>query len=138
MVEEFSPEQIEEMLHSEVIGRIGCYADGKVYVVPITYAYQSDFIYGFTQEGKKVAMMRKNPEVCFEIDRFENLHNWRSVIIQGVYEELAGDERSKALQVMKNRIMPFLIDQNFGEGTENQSVIYRIKITKKSGRFESN
>ena len=138
MVAALTPEQIDEMLYSQVIGRIGCQADGHVYVVPVTYAYEGEFIYGFTQEGKKVQIMRQNPNICFEIDRFENMLNWRSVIMQGIYEELLAEDRTKALQILRNRIMPFLKDLNLSEGTDDQSVVYRIKILRRSGRFEKN
>ena len=40
MLGTLSSEQIEQVLRSEVIGRIGCHASGKTYVVPITYAYE--------------------------------------------------------------------------------------------------
>ena len=62
------------------MGRIGCYADNEIYVVPITYAYQDGFIYAHSKEGKKVQMMRQNPKVCFQVDAMENMTNWRSVI----------------------------------------------------------
>jgi len=32
--------------------------------------------------------MRKNPEVCFQLDVIENLASWRSVICWGTFEEL--------------------------------------------------
>ncbi|MEO8347703.1 MAG: hypothetical protein ABI610_02235 [Acidobacteriota bacterium] len=41
MLGELTPVVIEKLLASEFTGRIGCHADGKTYVVPITYAYQS-------------------------------------------------------------------------------------------------
>jgi len=34
-----SDEQIDQVLRSEVVGRIGCHDAGRPYVVPITYAY---------------------------------------------------------------------------------------------------
>ena len=73
--------QIDHVLHSQVVGRIGCYADGKLYVVPITYAYDGKYIYAHSKDGMKIKMMRKNPHVCFEVDVMENMANWRSVIV---------------------------------------------------------
>src|SRR5690348_6972714 len=60
-----SEAQIEEVLRSEVIGRIGCYADGKIYVAPIAYVYDGEAIYAHTGEGLKLRMLRTNPQVCF-------------------------------------------------------------------------
>jgi uncharacterized protein len=129
MIGELNEEEIEQMLHSQVVGRIGCYAEGRVYVVPITYAYDGQYVYGYTLEGQKIAMMRQNPNICFEIDHFENMFNWKSVIMQGIFEELSGEEQSQAETIMQNRVMPFLQE-------EEEQVIYRINLLSKSGRFE--
>lgn len=69
MLGELNTEQIELLLKSEVIGRIGCCADNKVYVVPVTYAYDGTHVYAHSKEGMKIRMMRKSPEVCFEVDQ---------------------------------------------------------------------
>ena len=73
MLGELTPEEIDEMLRSEAIGRIGCYAFGRPYVVPITFAYDGVAVYGHSREGLKLRMMRSHPSVCFEVDRMEGL-----------------------------------------------------------------
>ncbi len=88
MLGTLNSEQIEQILRSEVIGRIGCHANGKTYVVPITYAYDGERVICHTSQGMKIQMMRSNPEVCFEVEQVDNLANWRSVIAWGKYEEL--------------------------------------------------
>lgn len=88
MLGNLNTKQIEELLSSSFIGRIGCTSDGKTYIVPITYFYENNFPICHTRNGLKVEMMRKNPNVCFEIDKMENMSNWQSVIVQGVYDEL--------------------------------------------------
>jgi nitroimidazol reductase NimA-like FMN-containing flavoprotein (pyridoxamine 5'-phosphate oxidase superfamily) len=132
MIEELTVQQIDEMLHREVIGRVAC-TDGKqVYVVPITYAYDGTCIFGLTRDGKKIWMIRQNPQVCFEIDHFENMVQWQSVIVQGRFEELEGSAKKEALYHIRNRTMPFLIDDAI-DG-ESDFVTYRIIPTEKSGR----
>ena len=59
-----SDEQVERLLGSEVVGRIGCHAEGRTYVVPVTYVYDGSAIYGHTGDGMKMRMMRKNPDVA--------------------------------------------------------------------------
>src|SRR5262245_40563100 len=91
-------QEIENVIGHQLIGRLGCYADGKVYVVPISYAYDGEFIYAFSREGMKVEMMRKNPEICLQIDNMGYMDNWQSVIIWGKFEELSDQElRNDAL-----------------------------------------
>ena len=37
-------------------------------VVPVNFAFDSKYIYGFTTLGQRVESMRLNPLVCFEVD----------------------------------------------------------------------
>ena len=37
MVGWLSPAEIEDLLHTELVAHLGCHADGRTYVVPITY-----------------------------------------------------------------------------------------------------
>jgi uncharacterized protein len=70
MLGELKPEQINAVLFNEVVGRIGCHGEGRTYIVPITYVFDGDAVYGHSAEGLKIRMMRANPNVCFEVDQF--------------------------------------------------------------------
>ena len=48
------PEEIDELLHQQIVGRIGCHSDGVTYIVPISYAYDGKYIYAHTLEGMKI------------------------------------------------------------------------------------
>lgn len=78
MIGELTPRQIEQFLHEQVIGRIGCHVEGRTYVVPITYVVAH-------REGLKVQMMRENPAVCFEVEDLRHLPEWKSAIVYGRY-----------------------------------------------------
>jgi hypothetical protein len=54
-----NPVEIEQLLSKQLVGRIGCHADGVTYVVPISYAYDGEYVYARTFEGMKINMMRK-------------------------------------------------------------------------------
>ena len=57
-------EEIEQVLHNQLVGRIDCHAQGTTYIVPISYAYYGEYIYAHTHEGMKISIMRKDPKVC--------------------------------------------------------------------------
>ena len=97
MLASLTPEKIEQVLYSEVLGRIGCHAEGRTYIVPITYAYYGERIICHSKAGMKIEMMRQNPAVCFEVEKVDNLANWRSVFARGRYEELHGEAGQKAM-----------------------------------------
>ena len=81
MLGKLNDAQINNVLASQVIGRLAS-SDGKLpYVVPVTYCYDGKYIYGQTNEGTKLNILRKNPNVCFEVDKMIDLWNWQSVIV---------------------------------------------------------
>ena len=80
MFETLSDKQIINVVCNNIIGRLGCHSDGKTYVVPISFAYEGGYIYARTFEGMKIDMMRKNPEVCFQLDEMNSMADWKSVV----------------------------------------------------------
>lgn len=148
MLGTLTKDQIDHVLDSQVIGRIGCHADGKTFVVPITYAYDGKYIYGHSKEGTKIKMMRKNPHVCFEVDVMDNMANWRSVILWGEYEELKEvDSQEKGMKILMDRLRPLMASETVYSNEhhsmrpqlvekEVKAIAYRIKITESSGKFE--
>jgi nitroimidazol reductase NimA-like FMN-containing flavoprotein (pyridoxamine 5'-phosphate oxidase superfamily) len=146
MIGELSPSQIEQLLHEQVVGRIGCHSRGRTYVVPVTYAYVDGAILSHTGNGLKVQMMRENPSVCFEV---EDLHlpQWSSVIVQGRYEELSGADADAALERLEARLgatPPSMVSMpRQGAGIyepvtrlQRPEVVFRIAITDKTGRYD--
>lgn len=95
MTGELNETQINNLLSSQVVGRLGCSKGKQPYVVPVTFAYDGVYIYGQTTEGTKLEILRKNPKVCFEVDTMTDMKNWQSVIIQGIFEELKAKKLSK-------------------------------------------
>jgi nitroimidazol reductase NimA-like FMN-containing flavoprotein (pyridoxamine 5'-phosphate oxidase superfamily) len=140
--------EMESLLKQQVIGRIACYADGGLYIVPVNYVYDGHFIYCHSAMGKKIEMMRKNPKVCFEVDEIRDTFRWKSVITWGRFEEITGvKEKEQAMQRLIHRIMPFSdkpndhpshgITENESDiGTQVELILYRIKVEKKTGKFE--
>jgi len=142
------PSEIEEVLKEQLLGRIGCHSDGITYVVPVSYAYDGHSIIVHSLEGMKLDMMRKNPHVCFQIDSMKSMANWKSVIAWGVFEELTDQaEREEGLRWLVNRILPLdssttthLFPNWPFPPTDLQEiggVIFRIRVTQKTGRFEN-
>ncbi|MBN8852055.1 MAG: pyridoxamine 5'-phosphate oxidase [Sphingobacteriales bacterium 50-39] len=139
--------EIERLLSKEVVGRIGCTDGEKVYIVPISYAYDGEYIYCHTHEGLKVDMMRKHPIVGFEVDHMQNMANWQSVIAHGKFEELKElSLRKDALERLNGRILPLVSSETthlskdwpFSPADPNNidGVTFRIRLEEKTGRFE--
>ncbi len=149
MIGKLENHEIEEVLHRQLIGRIGCHANDITYVVPISYAYDGTYIYGHTYEGMKIEMMRENPKVCFEVDNMENMANWKSVICWGEFEELTNsDERKTGIQKLLDRVLPLITSETVQitphwpfpptDFDRINGIVYRIRLHEKTGRFENN
>ena len=80
MIGSLSKEQIEHVLHSAVVGRIGCYDGKDIYIIPLTFVFDGKYIYAHSHEGLKIEIMRKQPTVCFEVESIEGMTNWRCVM----------------------------------------------------------
>ncbi len=152
MIGEMTKDEMERLLRAEMIGHLGCSTHGKVYVVPVTYAYSNGYIYAHSTEGSKVKAMRENPEVGFEVEHVESMSNWQSVIIHGTFEELIGEEASRAMELLMERFLPYLgttsetmpsqhqyqqAPGSAGHSGNHQAVVYRICAREMSGRFET-
>lgn len=148
MLGELTQEQIDDVLRAQTIGRIGCVHEGRPYVVPITYAYDGESVYGHSGEGMKLRAMRADPRVCFEVEQIDNMANWRSVVAWGVFEELHGVDAEVALRRLVTRFLPMLssetaqpppgidptVQHPSAEG--KHAVLFRIRLTERTGRFE--
>lgn len=141
-------DEIDHLLRTEIVGRIGCHADGTTYVVPVTYVYAHGCIYGLLSAGMTLRLLRANPEVCFEVEHIDDMTNWQSVIAWGQFEELDGAEAEQALDLLVERLAqhmraaarPLSAAQApplHGGPEGRKAVFYRIRLTRRSGRFES-
>ena len=94
MLGELNEQQIEDMLATQVTGRIACNFNGIPYIAPVNYVYDGKQIISHSTPGKKIDMMRKNPRICFQVDEIKSIFNWQSVIAWGRFEERAGNNGS--------------------------------------------
>jgi nitroimidazol reductase NimA-like FMN-containing flavoprotein (pyridoxamine 5'-phosphate oxidase superfamily) len=147
MLGELNETQINNLLLSQAIGRIGC-VNGKLpYIVPVTYVFDGKDIYGQTHEGTKLDIMRRNPNICFQVDTILNMANWQSVVVFGTFRELKGKAATKARDYLYNRVLPLMTSSTIhshehqvlskvDDSSRIKPLMYQIKIKTKTGRFE--
>jgi len=147
MLGELNDIEIKNVLSSQVLGRLACTDGRQPYIVPLTYTYDGDFIYGQVNEGMKLNMLRKNPKVCFEVDIMSDMRNWKSVQVFGEFQELKNKNAEKARGILFNRVFPLLTSSTvhaheheekgeIDDSNRVKDIMYRIKIKKFTGRFE--
>lgn len=152
MIGDLNVHQIEQVLKSEVIGHLGCHTGERTYVVPVSYVYRDGNLYGHSGLGMKIEMMRENPQVCFQVEQIDDLANWRSVILWGMFEELDGEETEQVTQMLVERLTPLIPPESgshphpwneHGGSSEHilhrasrHGLLYRIRISEMTGRYE--
>ena len=147
MIGNLNDDQINNILLSQAVGRIGCVNGNEPYIVPVTYLYDGTHIYGQTQPGMKLDIMRKNPNICFQVDLISNMGNWQSVLVTGTFHELHEEEAQIARENLYNRVYPLLTTSTIHshehevvteveDANRVKEVMYRIEIKTKTGRFE--
>jgi uncharacterized protein len=147
MQSELDYQQIQNLLSIQNLGRLAC-VDGEMpYIIPISYTYDGKFIYGQTNLGKKLSLLRRNANVCFEVDQMLDMRNWQSVIVHGIFEELHGKANEEAREIFNDREYPIVtpskvhghehaVDTLLTDDSRIKKIMFRIQIVKITGRSE--
>jgi len=60
---------IDEIIRRSAVIRIAMADNGKPYIVPMCFGYDgSTFFLHCAREGRKIDVLKRNPQVCFELD----------------------------------------------------------------------
>ncbi len=147
MHKELTKPEITGILQSQSIGRLGC-TDGKhPYVIPITYFFDGKQIYCQSEEGKKINIMRKNANVCLQIDIVNSMRSYKSILIYGKFEELKNEEAIQASTLLEENIFVIMTRSRIHKFEHQEKseiedkhriklITFRINITEMTGRSE--
>jgi nitroimidazol reductase NimA-like FMN-containing flavoprotein (pyridoxamine 5'-phosphate oxidase superfamily) len=147
MLGSLTKNQCERVLLSDLVGRLGCHASGKMYIVPLSYVFEKGYVYAHAKEGLKITMMRKNPNVCFQVDQIDDMAHWRSVVLWGKFEEITTPAaQDKTLKLLTDRfrvyntsesVKPVFHTTDQEPLKEKKPVLFRIAVEEMTGRFEN-
>lgn len=149
MVGHLTDEQIITVLKENALGRIGCSDGNQNYVVPINYYYDGEALVMHSEVGMKIHMMRRNPQVCFEVDELTDFTNWKSVVVFGRYVEIEDEAEKKEiieayvnstmrLKLSETALLPEIHGSRLHPRTGPlDTVVFKIVIDKMTGRYES-
>lgn len=67
-------DKVEKILNEGTVCHLGLCHEKWPYVVPIHYGYEKDHLYFHcAHEGKKIDIIKENPQVCFQVEIDVNL-----------------------------------------------------------------
>jgi nitroimidazol reductase NimA-like FMN-containing flavoprotein (pyridoxamine 5'-phosphate oxidase superfamily) len=143
-VKEMTCEEVDQFLTCTRIGRLGMVLDGGPYVVPVGFAYSDGKVFFHTCcKGLKMESLRKNTNVCFEVDEaLSDATMSKSVIIFGTAEIIENEQRM--IPYLQKLIDKYRVPLNFDEymrkpGRNRESELKAARIclitpTKVTGR----
>ncbi|MDN3655258.1 pyridoxamine 5'-phosphate oxidase family protein [Ferruginibacter paludis] len=149
MIGILSAGEVELLLKIQVVGHLGCTDGYNTYVYPVNYVYDDHFIFCHSTPGAKLDMMRKNNRVCLQVEECIDFTHWKSVMVQGIFQELEEErDRYTAMKMFAEKNLyqkinqPVLPHNTTVNGTQvkwhvkNRPVFFRIVIDEKTGRYE--
>ncbi len=124
--------------------------DGMPYVLPMNFGFEGDYIYFHSaQTGKKIDVLRNNPNVCISFSTDEKLKwvnkevacswgmSYRSVLAHGKVEFVDDfDQKEEALKVIMKTYSE--INFTFNAPSVRDVLVFRVKIEKLHGRALGN
>ena len=114
-------------------------AGTEPYAVPIIYGYDgAQFVFA-NGPGRKVEVLRSNPEVCLVVTEVENSgQRWRSVVVRGKVEWVEGTvERLAAFNLLRKQI-PFTAQRASDASKIATAPVARIIPAEITGRMAGN
>lgn len=139
-------EEIEAIIQQAQVCRLGLSDDNRPYVIPMNFGFSDNCLYlHCAKSGKKLDIIRKNNQVCFEMDidheliiesdvACEGTAKYRSVIGMGrAYTLHDSDEKILAL----NAIMEHYTGKSSFEYLDKQIqnvTIIKVEIEEISGK----
>ena len=127
--------------------RIGFDDDGEVYIVPLNFGYQTKentytFYFHGANEGRKSDLMKKNPNVGFEMDTDYALHKadyacghsarFQSIIGNGIVSIVSETEEKKLGISLLMEHNTGKRDWDFDEKMVNAVSVFKLEVTKMS------
>ncbi len=136
--------ELEDVIRRAEVCRLAMVDDGEPYIVPMNFGYRDGYLYFHcAREGRKLDVLRKNPQLCFELEadvhlvRGEKACRWstsyESVIGWGT-AAISLDERDvkEGLEVLMSHYTegPFEFDLR----SLSLTAVVKVKVERMTGK----
>jgi len=133
MFKNLEEKEVEFILENNYIGHIGYIYQNKPYVVPITFYYNKEnhTIICYSGDGHKMNAMRKNNAVSLQVNEIDNMINWKSVLVHGIFEQHFGSDAKAYLHKFSLGVKDVIIEREHRKVnfiSEFSSKIYKDDI----------
>lgn len=141
------PQESIALLQENYLGHLAFIVNDEAFTIPITYYYHSEgnAIIGYSQPGHKIDAMRNHPTVSFQVEDVKSANNWKSVLVQGSFEEIQGTEAKFLLHKFAEGVKSIINQkenknpQSISEFTSDiftsgVTIVYLIKVLEMTGK----
>ncbi|MDE1888800.1 MAG: pyridoxamine 5'-phosphate oxidase family protein [Planctomycetota bacterium] len=140
--------EIEDILSTAMVGRLGTCANGIPYITPVNFTYDreaSKIFLHCANEGRKLDNIRINQNVCFEVEEVTNVLvkqptcassvAYRSVILFGRIKILTDlNAKNEALQKLADKYAPLNPKVPFTDAMLNKTNVLEIEIKEMTAK----
>ncbi len=131
-------DEIEDLLTRNNVGRIAYSLHDRVDIEPISYVFDSGWIYGRTSHGTKLSTIAHHRWVAFEVDEVQDKFEWRSVVVKGAFYLVGADTSmhtdpafTRGVQLLRAFIPETLTAH---DPTPFRNTVFRIHLDEVTGR----
>ncbi len=96
---DLTPDEIRALLTRNHVGRIAFSFHDRVDIRPIHYVYHDNWLYGRTSPSDKLATLRHNQWVAFEVDEVRGPFDWESVVAHGSFYHVGKEGTPQQLEL---------------------------------------
>ena len=136
--------EIENILKACSVCRLAMVDGDKPYLVPMNFGYRDGALYLHSaREGKKIELIKKNPEICFEADEIVRFRKaklacdwgveYKSVIGSGKAVFLTGpEEKRRAFDIIMAQYSDEAFD--YSDNMLEKTLVIKIEIETMTGK----
>ena len=136
--------EIESLIRTSPLCHLAMIDNGKPYVVPMNFGFFNGALYFHSApQGRKIDVLRKNPEVCFSIvDKYGLVTGEKACSWTASYRSVSGtgkaviiidrEEKEKGLKILMARYSDKVY--NFTEEDLFGVVVIRVDIEEMTGK----
>ncbi|RLC18093.1 MAG: pyridoxamine 5'-phosphate oxidase family protein [Deltaproteobacteria bacterium] len=136
--------EIEKFLHQSNVCRLAMVDGDKPYMVPLNFGYHDGCLFFHSaKEGRKIDLIKKNPNVCFEFDQLIKFKKAKIACDWGVeYKSVIGSGKAQLLDDLEekiealNIIMAQYSDRMFEypEKMLEKTIVIKVQIDSMTGK----
>ncbi|MBT3177775.1 MAG: pyridoxamine 5'-phosphate oxidase family protein [Desulfobacula sp.] len=136
--------EIEKILKESKVCRLAMVDEDKPYIVPMNFGYSNGYLFFHSaKQGRKIDLMKKNPNICFEVDELIKLKKASLPCDWGIdFKSVIGSGKAQFLEDLKekiqalNMIMSQYSDRKFEYPDEmlEKTAVIKVVIDEMTGK----